>query len=106
MPRVLQFPGSQNSLMRQAMAMRKKVAAAQDKVGTESFTGTSGQVSVTVSGRHEILDVKIGRIEPDEAGMLEGMVASAVNEALARAREAMDNALAVVNRDSGLPAGL
>jgi len=81
-------------LMRQARKLEKAMADARETLGelaVEADAG-GGLVKVAMNGRCEVtritIDPKI--IDPAERGMLEDLVAAAVNAAVEKARAAAD----------------
>ena len=64
-----------------------------------------GVVTVGASGKGEILDVKIDpqAVRPEDAEMLQDLLVVAANEALAKAREAVERAMKKVTGGAGLP---
>ena len=79
------------ALMRQAQQMQAKVAKAQEEVLSMTADGAAGggMVSVTVNGAFDVTKIKIEKdvVDPNDIGMLEDLVMSAVNAAKARMRE-------------------
>lgn len=80
-----------SEIMRQAQQMRQKMSQVQNELAgrTVSASAGGGMVSVTVNGRNELLSIRIDRevIKPEEQGMLEDLVLSAVNEGLRKSQE-------------------
>ena len=80
------MPGNMNNLMKQAQRMQKQMEETtkelEDKVYESSVGG--GVVTAKVSGRKELLEIKIDpeAVDPDDVETLEDLVISAVNEAL------------------------
>lgn len=72
-------------MIRQAQALKEKMAQFQKELESQSFTGTAGggAVSVTVNGKHEVqkvvLDPKTAAL--GDAPMIADLVKTAVNEA-------------------------
>jgi len=77
--------------MNQAKQVQEKLQKMQEELGNKTVTGTSGggMVTVTVSGKQEILALSIENelIDIKEKKMLEDLVLSAVNDGLRKARE-------------------
>ena len=63
----------------------------QEELGARSVEGSAGggMVVAVVSGRQELLDLRIDKqvVDPEDVGMLRDLVRAAVNDALARSRE-------------------
>ena len=86
------IPGNMNNLMKQAQRMQRQMEENQKELETKEFTATAGggAVEVTVSGKKEIIKVKLSEevIDPEDAEMLEDLIVAATNEALRKAEEA------------------
>lgn len=79
------------SMLKQAMEVKQRIEGLRETLGDEQVEGTAGGglVTVAMSGRFEILAVKIApeMINKDEAEALETLVQAAVNNASERVRE-------------------
>ncbi len=79
------------NLMKQAKQMQSKMAEVQKALGdmTVEATAGGGQVTVVVTGRQEVLEVRINAevVDPDDVEMLQDLVTAAVNEGLRKAGE-------------------
>jgi hypothetical protein len=77
--------------MRQAQELQAKLAKAQQELADISVEASSGggAVKVTINGQQKIQSVKISpeAINPDDVEMLEDLVLTAVNEAIAKSEE-------------------
>jgi DNA-binding YbaB/EbfC family protein len=78
-------------MMRQAQEMRDRFQRLQEELGAKMVEGSSGggMVVVTANGRQEIVSIRIEKevVSPEDVGMLQDLVRSAVNDALVRSRE-------------------
>ena len=85
------MPGSMNNLMKQAQKMQKqmeeKTKEMEEKVWEASAGG--GAVTVKVSGKKELLEVKLSPevVDPDDIEMLQDLIVAAANEALRKMEE-------------------
>ena len=90
------MPGNMNNLMKQAQKMQKQMEENQKALEEKEFTATAGggAVEVTVSGKREIVKVKLSEeaVDPDDVEMLEDLIVAATNEALRQAEEAAASA--------------
>ena len=79
------------AMMQQAQAMQQKMMEAQEEARQKIVEASAGGglVTVTITGGLEIKKIKIDPsvIDPKDAGMLEDLVAAAVNQAVAKAQE-------------------
>jgi nucleoid-associated protein EbfC len=81
-----------NALLQQAQLIQEQMKAAQERLGHKEVVGTSGggMVTVTATGKGEIVKVQIDGqvVDPKDVAMLEDLVLAAVNAALRAAQEA------------------
>ena len=86
------MPGNMNNLMKQAQRMQRQMEEDQKELETKEFSAKAGggAVEVVVSGKKEILKVKLNEevVDPDDIEMLEDLIMAATNEALKAAEEA------------------
>lgn len=72
--------------------MQRQMEENQKELETKEFTAAAGggAVEVTVSGKKEILKVKLSEevVDPEDVEMLEDLIVAATNEALRKAEEA------------------
>jgi DNA-binding YbaB/EbfC family protein len=80
-----------SKFMRQAQELQARLAKAQQELAQATVEASSGggAVKVTVNGQQEVQSVKISpeAINPEDAELLEDLVAAAVNEAMAKSKE-------------------
>lgn len=83
------------SLMKEAQKMQKQLESRQSELEQVNVEGTSGggMVTVTVNGNGKVLSVKIQKeaVNPEDVGLLEDMILSAIHNAVQKADE-MSNA--------------
>ena len=98
-------PGNMNNLMKQALKMQKQMEENQKALEEKEFTATAGggAVEVTVSGKREIVKVKLSEeaVDPDDVEMLEDLIVAATNEALRQAEEAAASAMSALTGGLG-----
>lgn len=86
------MPGNMNNLMKQAQKMQKQMEEAAKELEEKQFVATAGggAVEVTMTGKREVVKVKLSEevVDPDDIEMLEDLVAAAANEALRQVEEA------------------
>ena len=95
------MPGNMNNLMKQAQRMQRQMEENQKEMETKEFTASSGgAVEVTVTGKNEVVKVKLSEevVDPEDIEMLEDLVVAAMNEALRQAEEANSE---VMNKMAG-----
>ncbi len=86
------MPGNMNNLMKQAQKMQRQMEEGQNELESKEFIAKAGggAVEVTVSGKKEVLKVKLSQevVDPDDIEMLQDLIMAATNEALRMADEA------------------
>ncbi len=104
------MPGNMNNLMKQAQRMQRQMEEAGKEIEAKEMTATSGggAVSVTVSGKKEIVKVKIDpeAVDPDDVEMLEDLIMAAANEALREMDEYSQQSMAKITGGAGGMGGL
>lgn len=102
------MPGNMNNLMKQAQRMQRQMEENQKELETKEFSAKAGggAVEVTVSGKKEILKVKLSEevVDPEDIEMLEDLIVAATNEAF-RQMEA-ESSEAMSKLTGGLGGGL
>lgn len=85
------MPGNMNNLMKQAQRMQKQMEEKSKELEGMEWEATAGggAVSVKVSGKREVLSVKLAPevVDPDDIEMLEDLIVAATNEALRKMEE-------------------
>ncbi len=94
-------------MMRQAQMLQNKMAKAQEDLASKSVEATAGggMVKAVANGRQEILSVTIEKevVDPDDVEMLQDLVVAAVNEALKRSKEMMEQEMAKITGGLKIP---
>ncbi|MBP3925906.1 MAG: YbaB/EbfC family nucleoid-associated protein, partial [Clostridium sp.] len=101
------MPGNMNNLMKQAQKMQRQMEESQKELESKEYTAAAGggAVEVTVSGKKEVLKVKLAEevVDPDDIEMLEDLIVAATNLAFRQMEEA--NAAAMAKLTGGMGAG-
>lgn len=83
-----------NQMLKQAQKMQDDITALQADLEQREFSGTAGGgvVSVTINGKRNVLklDIKPEVVNPDEIEMLQDLIMSAFNQAVANLDEVSD----------------
>ena len=99
--------GGLNNIMQQAQRMQSKISEIQEEIGEEEFEASTGGgvVTATVNGNKEIIDVDIDPevLDPDDVDMLEEMVVGAMNQALQKAADKMNEEIEQVTGGMDIP---
>ena len=71
------------AMLKQAQKLQKDMLSAQEEIKQMTFTGKSSNVSITINGNGEIIDVKfdVKDLEIDDIEMLQDMTMLAYNDA-------------------------
>jgi len=92
-----EFRSGQAGMMARLQKMQEEVARVQEEVEASTFSASVGGGAVTAecNGKRELLGIEISPevVDPEDVEMLQDLVIAAVNEALAKAGEAMDAAM-------------
>ena len=94
--------------LEEAQKMQRQMEEKAKELETKEFTATAGggAVEVTVSGKREVLKVKLQEevVDPDDIEMLEDLIVAATNEALRQVEDA--NASAMSKLTGGIGGGM
>ncbi len=99
------------ALQKQVLELQQKMAEAQDALAKETVTSTvgGGAVSATMTGKQELLEIKINAElltegnAPLDVEMLQDLIVAAVNEALEKAQKLAADRMGAVTGGLGLP---
>ena len=85
------MPGNMNNLMKQAQRLQRQVEETTKELEEKEYSASAGggAVTVTVSGKKEVLSVKLAEevVDPDDIEMLQDLIVAATNEALRKMEE-------------------
>ena len=85
------MPGNMNNLMKQAQRRQRQVEETTKELEEKEYSASAGggAVTVTVSGKKEVLSVKLAEevVDPDDIEMLQDLIVAATNEALRKMEE-------------------
>jgi DNA-binding YbaB/EbfC family protein len=94
-------------LMKQAQRMQRQMEEIQTALAARTVEGTSGGGAVKVTARCDgsLAGVKIdpAAVSPDDVSMLEDMILTAANQAIAEAKEIYNAEMGKVSAGIGLP---
>ena len=96
----------QANLMRQAQKMQEELLKAQEKLEQATYTAKAGGgvVTAVVSGKHELVSIKIDpeAVDPDDVEMLEDLIVAAVNSANQMVDTASNETMSKISGGLGL----
>ena len=100
-------PQNMNQIIRQAQKMQDDMKALQEELDATEYVGESGSgmVKATVSGKHDVVGIKIDAsiVDPEDIEMLEDLVAAAVNDGIAKARKDSEERMEKVTGGLNVP---
>lgn len=103
------FPGmgNMNQLMKQAKKLQEQMAKLQEELEqmTVEASAGGGVVTVVANGKKEIVEVKIApeAVDPDDVEMLQDLIVAAVNEALRRVEERVQEEMGKLTGGLSIP---
>ena len=96
-----------NAMIRQAQKMQDKITELQEDIEARDFTASvgGGAVEVVVTGKKTIksLTIKPEVVDPEDIEMLQDLVISAVNEAIANVEKVTEEEMTKVTGGVSLP---
>jgi DNA-binding YbaB/EbfC family protein len=94
-------------LMKQAQQFQSKIAKLQEELGEQTVEASAGggMVTVIANGKQEIVSIVIDQevIDPDDAEMLQDLIMAAVNDALSRAKEMVNEEMGKLTKGMNIP---
>jgi len=92
------MPGNMNNLMKQAQKMQRQMEETTKELEVKEYTASAGggAVTVTVSGKKEVVAVKLAEevVDPEDIEMLQDLIIAATNEAFRQMEEESGAAMA------------
>ena len=101
--------GGLGKLMRQAQQMQENMQKAQEELTNMEVSGQSGggMVTVTMSCRHEVRRVSIDdSMIGEDREMLEDLIAAAINDAVRKVEETVQEKFSGMASGMALPPGM
>lgn len=96
-----------NAMIRQAQKMQDKITELQEDIEAREFSAVvgGGAVEVVVTGKKNIksLTIKPEVVDPEDIEMLQDLVISAVNEAIANVEKVTEEEMTKVTGGVSLP---
>ena len=96
-----------NSVIKQAQKMQEEMERVQSELEDKTVEATAGggAVKVVVSGKKQIVELKINpdAVDPEDVETLEDMITVAVNDAIAQADEMMAEGMGAVTGGLNIP---
>jgi len=96
-----------SNVVKQAQIMQERMESVQTEVEAQIVEATAGGgvVTVTMSGKKEIKEIKINpeAVDPQDVETLEDLITVAVNDAVKKADELMENAMGEITGGISIP---
>lgn len=93
--------------MQQVKALQDKMAKMQEELATRTVESSAGggMVSVVVSGRQEVVNIKIEPqvVDPEDIEMLQDLIVAAVNDAMRKSQELAASEMAKIAGGLNIP---
>ncbi len=100
-------PANMQSMLKQAQKMQEDMAQKQAELEAQEYdvSAGGGVVNVKISGKKEILSIKIAPevVDPDDIETLEDLVTAAVNEAIKKVETITADEMQKITGTMGLP---
>ncbi|MBQ7249520.1 MAG: YbaB/EbfC family nucleoid-associated protein [Deltaproteobacteria bacterium] len=99
------FPGG--NIVKQAQMMQQKIERLQEELGEREVEASAGggMVLAKVNGKQQLLSIKIdpAAVDPQDVEMLEDLVTAAVNEALRKSSEMVQEEMSKITGGINIP---
>lgn len=96
-----------NSVLKQAQKMQEEMERIQQETEEENIEATSGggAVKVVVNGKKELVEIKLDpdAVDPEDVETLEDLIMAAVNEAVKKAEDMMEERMSAVTGGLNIP---
>ena len=95
------------NIMSQAKKIQDRLASVQEEMALKTIDGSAGggMVTVTANGRQEIISLKIEPevVNPEDIEMLQDLVQAAVNDALRKSQEMVQQEMSKITGGLKIP---
>ncbi len=95
------------NMVKQAHAMQQKMAQIQEELGKQTVEASAGggMVSAVVNGKQRLVSLKIDReaVDPEDVEMLQDLVMAAVNEAVKKSQELLQQEMGKLTGGLNIP---
>ena len=99
------FPGG--NIVKQAQMMQQKIERLQEELGEREVEASAGggMVLAKVNGKQQLLAIKIdpAAVDPQDVEMLEDLVTAAVNEALRKSSDMVQEEMSKITGGINIP---
>jgi DNA-binding YbaB/EbfC family protein len=95
------------NIMQQAKKIQERLANIQEEMADKTIEGSAGggMVTVVANGRQEVLSLKIEPevVNPEDVEMLQDLIQAAVNDALRKSQEMVQQEMAKITGGLKIP---
>jgi hypothetical protein len=95
------------NIMQQAKKIQERLANVQEEMAEKTIEGSAGggMVTVVANGRQEVMSIKIEPevVNADDVEMLQDLVQAAVNDALSKSQEIVQEEMAKITGGLKIP---
>lgn len=96
-----------NKMMKQAQQLQAKMMKMQEEAAQETVEATAGggMVKVVANGRQQVVSLAIEKevVDPDDVEMLQDLVMAAVNDALNKSQEMVNEKMGKLTGGMNIP---
>jgi len=101
------IPGNMQAVLKQAQKMQEELQKAQEEATSLTAEGSAGggMVKAVANGENRIVSLQIDKqvVDPQDVDMLQDLIVAAVNEALAKVQETVQERLSKVTGGMNIP---
>ncbi len=94
-------------LLKQAQKFQSQMSKLQEELGDKTVEASAGggMVTVVVNGKQEVLSIHIEPevVDPEDIEMLQDLVLAAINDAMTRAKEMMNEGMGKLTKGMNIP---
>ena len=98
---------SRGDMLKQVQTMQENMEKTREDVENSEFEATAGgdAIKAVVNGKKELISVKLKEeiVDPDDIEMLEDLIVAAVNEALRKAEDKMQEEMGKLTGGMNIP---
>ncbi len=95
------------NILKQAQQMHTKISQLQEEMATKAVEGSSGggMVNIVMNGKQEILSIRIDPevVNREDVEMLQDLITAAVNEAIRKSHEMMQEEMKKITGGLSIP---
>ncbi len=95
------------NMMKQAQMMQQKIAKLQQELESREVEASAGggMVTAVVNGKQQLVGLRIEKsvVDPEDVEMLQDLIAAAVNEAVKKSQEMLQEEMGKITGGMNLP---